>query len=647
MSTAVRKRRHTKVAVKSLPRIVSRLSERHDYQVVRASLVTHWLNSNPMPKRPLENCKIVERSLNSHNDGVVDELSTVLASQVGPINIKDLECGFESLMGRQNRQSQGAVYTPNFIIDYLVENASSMTSRKISKMKLCDPACGSGGFLIRAAIHFAKLTGKPLTAVFEENLVGFDNDPLAIENAGCLIELFLAHNEQHLSNSSVQVLHADTLLDAPEGLLNLSNSGNPFDVVTTNPPFVKLQNLSADYRQRLIERYAEFIKGSFSLAPLFLIAGHRLLAPGGCLAYITQNNLFTSLSGQPIRRYLQHRKCVRRILDFRHAKVFDNASAYTCLLFLGSDEHDKFEFDTVDPPVTRETLQQATFSSIDASRLDPRKWRLAKGRQLRNLERIENTGRPLGKVAKIRVGFATLRDSVFFACETQQGCFAKSETGEFVPIERGCTRRAVKVADVVNDSQITRNSSRIIFPYYQTSAGFQVLPEADLCENFPQAYEHLSNNRSLLEARDKGKANPDGWYAWGRSQSREALGPKLLTKTFNNSPNFMLDCSDQLFCNGYSVSLIAKPPVTENMSLDVLARILNSRIMHYYAKLTSFHIEGGYQCYQKNFIESFGIPELSLDEREEFLNLSDLEANKMLACVYQIPWEDIVQYVPS
>ena len=63
--------------------------------------------------------------------------------------------------------------------------------------------------------------------------------------------------------------------------LNLSDSG--FDVVVTNPPYVKLQNMDLRYRERLLRRHPELIAGSFSLALLSLVAGHKLLAADGCL----------------------------------------------------------------------------------------------------------------------------------------------------------------------------------------------------------------------------------------------------------------------------------------------------------------------------------------------------------------------------
>ena len=45
--------------------------------------------------------------------------------------------------------------------------------------------------------------------------------------------------------------------------------------------------------------------------------------------------------------------------------------------------------------------------------------------------------------------------------------------------------------------------------------------------------------------------------------------------------------------------------IDEIENIDVVQKILNSYLMHYYISKTSISIEGGYPCYQKNFIEKF------------------------------------------
>ena len=59
--------------------------------------------------------------------------------------------------------------------------------------------------------------------------------------------------------------------------------------------------------------------------------------------------------------------------------------------------------------------------------------------------------------------------------------------------------------------------------------------------------------------------------------------------------------------------------------------------MHYYVKITSVSIEGGYPCYQKNFIERFTIPELS-DNDINYLRVTDnrREIDLFLMKKYQI-----------
>ena len=80
------------------------------------------------------------------------------------------------------------------------------------------------------------------------------------------------------------------------------------------------------------------------------------------------------------------------------------------------------------------------------------------------------------------------------------------------------------------------------------------------------------------------------------------------------------------------------------ISIVALEKILNSRFMHYYAKLTSFQISGDFQCYQKNFIESFGIPIMSNHEYEFIEKCSDLQLEELLSKYYNIEITHIDNY---
>jgi hypothetical protein len=68
-----------------------------------------------------------------------------------------------------------------------------------------------------------------------------------------------------------------------------------------------------------------------------------------------------------------------------------------------------------------------------------------------------------------------------------------------------------------------------------------------------------------------------------------------------------------LFCNGYAVF------ENDQVSLNLLLKVLNSKVMEYYVKNTSYPIEGGYYCYQKKYIERFSLPKLSKDEELQII----------------------------
>ena len=62
---------------------------------------------------------------------------------------------FELTAKKQHRKEQGIYYTPKFVTDYIVKETvgrfiQEHNHHDIMNMKILDPACGSGSFLIRA-----------------------------------------------------------------------------------------------------------------------------------------------------------------------------------------------------------------------------------------------------------------------------------------------------------------------------------------------------------------------------------------------------------------------------------------------------------------------------------------------------------------
>jgi hypothetical protein len=560
--------------------------------------------------------------------------------------LKDLERAFELIQDADVRRDQGAVYTPTFIIDHLLEEGLRLAEagRVRRPPVICDPACGSGGFLVRAAEILSRRLGITLERAVERHLVGFDVNASALEHAAALLDLFLV-SEGRPRARRMRLLEMDTLVSPGAEVLGAAGEPKGFGLVVTNPPYVKLQNLPEAYRRALEKRFPDLTFGSYALAPLALVAYLDLLAKGGCAAVITQNNLFTSLAGEPVRRHLQERGAIRRVVDFGHRHLFEGASAYTCLVFLSNDARTRFEFASVSD-ASGAGLRRAEFAPIQTAELDAKKWRLGTPVELECLKKIETTGIPLGEAVRIRVGFATLKDAVFLVEGVDaSSCIARGADGRPVRIEAALTRPAIKIAAASSEADVASNAMRVIFPYERDGTRFRLIPEHRLKSDFPLTYGHLREHRAALATRDKGKRAYDGWYAWGRTQGMDAPGPKLLTRAFDSRPRFLFDSTDQLFCNGYA--LFPRERRGGSSELRALQALLESRTMHFYVKRTSFQLEGGFQCYQKNFIERFGVPLLKDSQRAKLLSLAGDERERFIASLYDLRYDDLVDALKS
>lgn len=606
-------------------KVIGQLKRELNRAEISNLIIETFLRKSKVPEALWTDSKYLEYSENGLNQTHRNKLSSL------DISLKNIEAYFEDSIETERKKSQGAVYTPNLIIDYLIRAAIQAVN--IDKPNILDPACGSGGFLIRASEILSKGKDIAIQKSFTDLIYGIDNDPLAIRHANKLVDLFLLKNGIRPISVERNIILGDTLLDDKEMFAQKFARDVKFDCIVTNPPYVKLQNLTEAYRKNLAGKYGGFAIGSYSLSILFLIAMYELLDKDGSMGIITQNNLFTSIAGENIRQYLQAHRAVSKILDFSHNKVFENASAYTCLILMDKKEKTDLSYAQLNTSFSANALQAARFSPVPYSILDKRKWRLGRAEDLENLSKIESQGRRISDLFNIRVGFATLKDAVFMI--NRCGDLSVINDGSALPLEHELLKPAIKIADFSEETRLSMNKRAIIFPYRKISGRFKPIAEDIMRTDYPVTYAYLLSKRDILESRSKGNLEIETWYSWGRSQSMEAIGPKLLTKTFSKQPNFLFDNSDSLFCNGYAI--FEKPSQTEisgKPSLKVLQKILNSNVMFYYAKMTSFQIEGNFQCYQKNFIEKFCIPEDIERESENIMRMNNGDLDALLINLY-------------
>lgn len=120
---------------------------------------------------------------------------------------------------------------------------------------------------------------------------------------------------------------------------------------------------------------------------------------------------------------------------------------------------------------------------------------------------------------------------------------------------------------------------------------------------------------------------------YGRTQGLNRFGARIYTPTFSLKPRFLFDNEeDGFFTNGYGLYFkeegLFGNPIARIENVDVLLKIINSCVMDYYVTKTSVAIEGGYPCYQKNFIERFTIPQITegqISELRDLTNIKDID----------------------
>jgi type I restriction-modification system DNA methylase subunit len=169
-----------------------------------------------------------------------------------------------------HKKEQGIYYTPTYIVDYIVRNTlGELLEEKnvnVEKIKVLDPACGSGSFLIKAFDvlneHYRKndkdysqtqldfKTGTTFTRkvkILQDNIFGVDLDKQAVEIAQLNLLLKIAEKGHRLPLLERNIRRGNSLID-DENIVGseafkwekefgeiIENGG--FSVIVGNPPY--------------------------------------------------------------------------------------------------------------------------------------------------------------------------------------------------------------------------------------------------------------------------------------------------------------------------------------------------------------------------------------------------------------------------
>lgn len=533
-----------------------------------------------------------------------------------------LEKLYELNVAENDRKVNGSYYTPTYIVSYIIKNTVDNLGT------VCDPACGSGAFLLETARFLQKKYRLSFQEIYKKFIFGVDILPASVERTKIMLSLLaIIHGEDKDFQFNLHV--GDSLTFNWEKL----TSSDGFDFVVGNPPYVRTKNLRLEVREN-IKKWDTANFGNADLYIPFFEMGIKITNEKGKVGYITPSTYLTSFNAKLARDFLASKRFLKRVVDFNGWQIFEGAMTYTCVTILNKGESQTFEFSLVDSQEKLKNLDGLKFDRIKTNSLIGKEWRLLAKADAEKIFKIENTGSPLFKyVDRFVTGLATLSNDLFLVEDNGKKFLPKEYNGKTFLIERDLTKKIIKPNKVKSNLALAKNKERIIYPYILGKGNkAQIISETDLRECFPKAYEYLCAIKDELSLRDKGGKRYEAWYAYGRTQGLNNFGEKIILPMMDNKPSFIVvrDENTLIYC-GYAIY----PKKEEDFPL--LEKILNSNVMWFYLKKTSKNYSGGFKSFAKNYVKKFSIPNFSDKEKKVLLAMDEREKiDNFLARKYQL-----------
>lgn len=618
---------------KEISEYLNKLSD--NLSIVNKLIVGAYLEFNNIS---INNNKLILSCIEGNDKDTVQRFIHLIKQKNGKFDFEDVIHLFETSIPSKDITVNGAVYTPNYIKNYIVDaTLNKFSDTELPNIKVADIACGTGAFLYTVAQKIKTKSLKSYSEIFKENIYGLDISEYTIQRAKLLLSLLAVSNGEDDSefDFNLEIGNALSFCWEEKGL-------DSFDAVIGNPPYVRAKNLSEE-NKKLLSNWEVTKTGNPDLYIPFFEIGLKYLKPNGILGYITVNTFKRSVNARSLRDYFKRNQFDLTILDFGSSQVFKNKSTYTCIVFIEKNKSNSISYQKI----TIENIQNksiSNFNSINYNLLNNKKgWLLNKATVLETINKIESTGIPLGEKYPIRNGLATLSNDVFiFKPVDEDDKYFYHQNGKLHKIEKEICRDIIKPNRLKYEAEIPTLKEQIIFPYHQEnnqanlfdlkSNKIRVFDEKYFEDNFPNAFAYLEGNKKQLLNRDKGKNKKYKWFEFGRTQALNDFGKKLLFPYMAGQPYFVYsDQKDLLLYAGYAVYFDSE------RELKVLKRILESEIFWYYIKQTSKPYSGNYFALAKNYVKDFGICELDENEKEYLLSTESLEErNKFLLDKYEL-----------
>jgi type I restriction-modification system DNA methylase subunit len=333
------------------------------------------------------------------------------------------------------KKAGGVYYTPTYIVDYIVENTvgkllEGKTPKQASKLRILDPACGSGSFLIGAYQRLMdwhrdwyveagtnkhtkevyegpggewRLTTSERKRILLNNIFGVDIDPQAVEvtKLSLLLKVLEGESDESLAKQ-LRLFHERALPDLGDNIKCGNSLVGPdynhdmqasllddesqykinpfdweseygsimksggFDVIIGNPPYSYRNSTEEMLRPYYLREY-KYAEGNYELYKFFVERGLMLLKKGGVLGHIVSATFLVQPSFQRMREGLVSTTTIERLSPLG-PKAFQNATVDTTILVVKKNEYQSGHETEIQAPSTPTELFDAPVYRIHQTR---------------------------------------------------------------------------------------------------------------------------------------------------------------------------------------------------------------------------------------------------------------------------------------
>jgi len=493
---------------------------------------------------------------------------------------------------RSSGETHGVVLTKPHVVDLILDLAGYTPDRDLTKLRLMEPSCGTGAFLVRAIERLlisAKRRGIKLT-IHSDCITAFDIDPEHVAASREAVEAALAAGGV---SGSVACKLAENWVQEGDFLLAPLDQ---YDAVVGNPPYIRIEQLSPRLQTEYRRRYSSLFDRA-DLYVAFIENGLSLLKPNGVLSFVCADRWILNRYGAPLRKTIADRYKVRCYIDLHNTSPFESeVIAYPAIFAISPGKSASvpvFQLQTATPEecaavsatlAGRKTRTQVASFCYETWFTADEPWVLGHPDSLKFLRQLEAKFQPLEAdgQTKVRIGVATGNDDIYIVAKD-----ADIEKDRLVPLVMRSDIEAGKI----------RNSGKYVINTFDEAG--QIL---DLAK-YPKLKKYLHKHNTDILRRHVAQNNASSWFRTIDRVYPELVGvQKLLIPDIAGANEVILDDGNYYpHHNLYYITSTA-------WDMEVLGGLLSSKVALFFIWSYAVRMHGNYLRFQAQYLRKIRLP---------------------------------------